>query len=276
MAKHKEFTDPRLGMAVRIPSPPPLVDELRSLLDNPSTDVDAIADLVQKDAGVTATLFKILARPVYGLRRPPESVAHAVSLVGLDAIAQLVSGLSAQAAIFGDSPFFPWFWERANEIGAYAAAIAHRQRTVCNVFPEHALLAALFVDCGVPILVQHIPQYEYAFITAEGHIWPDVVVEDRRHNTDHAVVGYLAARHWRLPGYVCEAIRFHHEPVNINDRAATMVAILQTATHIYHRYTMKDDHDWPDYRDKALEEVGVPRDGLDEFVEDVHERVHGG
>jgi HD-like signal output (HDOD) protein len=275
MATHKKFTDPRLGMAVRIPSPPPLVDELRKVLDDPVSEIDAIAELVHKDAGITASLFKTLAKPIYGLRRPPETVAQAVSLVGLKTIAELISGLSIQAAIYGDSPFYPWFWERANEIAGYAGAITRRQRTVCNVFPEHAHLASLFVDCGVPILLQHVEKYEYPFITASGYVWPDVVEEDKRHDTDHAVVGYLAAKHWRLPAYVCDAIRWHHDPVNVNDKAATMVAILQTAIHIYNVNAMKDDHDWPDFRDKALEEIGVAKEGLREFEDDIYEKVHG-
>lgn len=273
MASHKKFTDPKLGMAVRIPSPPPLVDEMQKLLDDPASEIDAIAELVQKDAGITASLYKTLAKPIYGLRRPPETVAQAVSLVGLKTIADLISGLSIQAAIFGESRFYPWFWERANEIAGYASAIALRQRMVCNVFPEHAHLAALFVDCGVPILLQHIEKYEYPFITANGYIWPNVVDEDRRHNTDHAVVGQLAAKHWRLPGYVCEAIRWHHEPVNVNDKAATLVAILQTAIHIYNVNAMKGDHEWPAYQDKALEEIGVAKEGLKEFEEDIYERA---
>ena len=273
MATHKEFKDPKLKMAVRIPSPPPLVDELKKVLDDPDSGMETIADLVHQDAGITASLYKTLAKPIYGLRRPPETVAQAVSLVGLKTIADLISGLTIQAAIYGESPFYPWFWERANEIAGYAAAIAQRQRMVCNVFPEHAHLAALFVDCGVPILVQHIERYEYPFMTANGYIWPDVVDEDKRLDTDHAVVGFLAAKHWHLPAYVCEAIRWHHEPVNVKDKAATMVAILQTAIHIYNSYAMKNDHDWPGFQDKALEEIGVAKEGLREFEEEIYEKA---
>ena len=275
MTTHQVFTYPMLGIAVSIPSPPPLVDELKQLLDEAESEIDAIAELVHKDAGITASLYKTLAKPIYGLRRPPETIAQAVSLVGLNTLANLISGLSIQAAIYGESPFYPWFWERANDIAGYAAAIAQRQRMVCNVFPEHAHLAALFVDCGVPILLQHIERYEYPFMTANGYVWPDVVEEDRRHNTDHAVVGHLAARHWRLPAYACEAIRWHHEPVNVNDKAATLVAILQTAIHIYNVNAMKDDRDWPSFRNQALEEIGVAKEGLKEFEEDIFEQTHG-
>ncbi|NTV96781.1 MAG: HDOD domain-containing protein [Thiobacillus sp.] len=272
-AKHQEFRDPALKMAVRIPSPPPLLDELNRLLDDPNAGMEDIAKVVQTDAGLTASLFRTLAKPVYGLRRPPETAAQAISIVGLRTVAELVKGLSLEAAIYGDSAFYPWFWERANDIARYARAIAWKQRTVCNLFPEHAQLAALFMDCGVPILIQHIEKYEYAFVTAKGYIWPNVVAEDTRFDTDHSVVGYLAARHWKMPDYVCQAVRWHHDPINVEDQAATLIAILQTAKHIYNVQSLKDDSDWPRHETKALEEIGVAKEGLKEFEEDIIDRA---
>lgn len=273
MASHQEFRDPALSMAVRIPSPPPLLDELGRLLDDPNASMEEIAQVIQTDAGVTASLYRILAKPVYGLRRPPETVAQAISLVGLKTLADLVKAVSLESVLYGESRFYPWFWERANDIARYATAIAWRQRSVCNVFPEHAHLAALFQDCGVPILIQHIEKYEYAFITAKGYIWPDVPAEDARFKTDHAVVGFLAARHWKLPGYISEAVRWHHDPINVEDKAATLVAILQTATHIYNVNAMKDDHEWACRAESALGEIGVAQEGLKEFEEDIYDRA---
>lgn len=272
-AKHQEFKDPALKMAVRIPSPPPLLEELNRLLDDPNASMEDIGKVVQTDAGLTASLYRILAKPVYGLRRPPGTVAQAISLVGLRTVAELVKCLSVEAAIYGDSPFYPWFWERANDIARYAGAIAWKQRTVCNLFPEHAHLAALFMDCGVPILIQHNEQYEYAFITSKGYVWPDVRAEDGKFNTDHAVVGYLAAKHWKLPDYVCQAVRWHHDPINVDDQAATLVAILQTAQHIYNVHALRDDSEWPHFETKALEEIGVAKEGLKEFEEDIVEHA---
>jgi HD-like signal output (HDOD) protein len=272
---YQEFSDPALSMAVRIPSPPPLLDELQRLLDDPNSEMEDIAKVVQSDAGLTARLYRTLSKPGYGLRKPPETVSQAVTLVGLNTVAELTKGLSLEAAIFGESRFYPWFWERANEIAAYARVIAWKQRSVCNVFPEHAQLAALFMDCGVPILIQHIEKYEYPFTTAAGYIWPNVLAEDSQFDTDHAVVGYLAARHWKMPDYVCQAVRWHHDVLNVDQKAATLVAMLQLATHVYNVHALKDDSEWEAQSDRVLEELGIALDSLLEFVEDVHERATG-
>ena len=127
-APYQLFSDPALNMSVRIPPPPPLLDELTRLLDDPNASMEDIGRIVQTDAGLTASLYRTLAKPAYGLRRPPETVAQAVSLVGLNPVAELVKGLSLESAIYGESKFYPWFWERANDIARYASANAWTQR----------------------------------------------------------------------------------------------------------------------------------------------------
>lgn len=272
-SEKQSFEDPALKMAVSIPSPPPLLRKINHILQDPNASMEDIGHLVQTDAGLTASLFRTLGKPVYGLRRPPETVTQAISLVGLNTVAELVRGIAIEGAIFGESPFYAWFWERANDIARFAATIAWKQRTVCNLFPEHAHLAAMFMDCGVPILIQHFKDYEKAFMTPKGYVWPNVLAEDAKFNTDHAVVGYLAARHWKLPDYVCQAIRWHHDPINVNEQAATLVAILQTAKHLYNIHSLMDDSDWANHEIKAPEEIGVSRDGLREFEDEIFEQA---
>lgn len=269
-------SDPALKSSVRIPSPPPLLGKIQGLLKNPDSHLEEIAETIQKDAGITAALFRILSSPVLGLKHPPEDIRKAIALVGLETLANLIKSISLKASIYGDSPFYPWFWERANDIATYASIIAQRQRTVCNIFPEHAHLAALFLDCGVPILAQQFPNYTDAFIGMDGFAWPQLAIEDKKYNTDHAVVGYLAAKHWHLPTYVCKAIRWHHDPININDQAATLIAILQIAEHIHNTRANEADNEWPLHRDRVLEEVGIAHEGLREFEEDVYDFAQAG
>jgi len=96
VATHQEFTDPALKMAVRIPSPPPLLDQIMRLLEMPNASMEDISLVIQTDAGLTASLYRMLAKPIYGLRRPPETVSQAISLVGLTTVAELVKGLTLE------------------------------------------------------------------------------------------------------------------------------------------------------------------------------------
>jgi len=97
--------------------------------------------------------------------------------------------------------------------------------------------------------------------------------EDKRLKTDHCVTGYLLARHWHLPDFICQAVRFHHEILCTDHKATTMVAILQMATHIHKVYSDSAEQNWENNQARVLEELGLGTEGLKEFEEDVHESM---
>jgi hypothetical protein len=226
-----------------------------------------IGDVIQTDAGLTASLYRMLAKPIYGLRRPPETVAQAISLVGLTTVAELVKGISLERAIYGESKFYPWFWERANDIAAYAAAIAWKQRTACNLFPGAR-------QTGGPVhgLRRADPdpahrKYEYAFITANGYRLAECARggQTLRHRPRR---GRLHGRALLETAGLCLPGRALASRCDQRQRqSATLVAILQTAQHIYNLNAMKDDSDWATQEATALQEIGVASEG--------HARVRG-
>ena len=164
------------------------------------------------------------------------------------------------------------FWERSAEVACLASNIAWAQRTVVNVLPEHAHLVGLFHDCGIPVLAMRTTDYCKAFCKGGSRAWPDVRKEDQKFSTDHTVVGYLVAKHRKLPEYVCQAVRHHHEIVEAEHKAATLVAILQMAIHIHNRHSGQDDGEWQEIETRVLDELGIHPDGLREFEEDIIER----
>ncbi|MEW5894066.1 MAG: HDOD domain-containing protein [Pseudomonadota bacterium] len=252
-----------------IPSPPTLLIELERLMEAEDINIAAVASLISQDPGITAQIFRQLASPVYGLNKPPESLGKAVSLIGLKTLHDLVKAICLRQVLSGDSPFFEWFWERSADISRLAAAIAWAQRTVVNVLPEHAHLVGLFHDCGIPVLALHHKPYNACFGQAGAYQWPDIRKEDARFQTDHAVVGYLVARHWKLPDYVCQAVRHHHEIVQAEHKAATLVAILQMAMHLYNLRHGLDDEEWEGVRARVLDELGILPKELPAFQEDI-------
>jgi streptogramin lyase len=105
--------------------------------------------------------------------------------------------------------------------------------------------------------------------------WIDLAAEDRKYNADHCVVGYLVARHWRLPAFICDAIRYHHQIGEPGlDHARTMAAILQLAIDIYYRVQGTENPEWAALQPEVLGELGLAVDGLPEFVDIVLEGFH--
>jgi HD-like signal output (HDOD) protein len=262
-----------LKNGISIPAQPKVMIELDRLLAQPQANISAIAKLVSHDPSLTAIIFRIIGSPIYGLRKPIESVEKAISVIGLTQMANIIKSAAIRKTLGGSAPFYEWFWERSGEIAQLCSIIAYKQRMVCNIFPDQAQLAGLFHDCGVPILMQRFSNYCMPFRMEVSRKWPNVIEEDRLLNTDHAVVGYLIARHWNLPDFICQAVRFHHEILHTEHKAMTMVAILQMARHIYNINTGNNDAEWEIDKVRVLEEIGVSEEGLKEFEEDIYDTL---
>ena len=206
-----------LEHGVILPAQPKIMREMDQLIHRPQVNMADIAQMVGQDPAITAIVFKVVASPIYGLNKPVDSLEKAISLIGLRQMNNIVKCAALSRSIQGEEPFYEWFWERSGDIAQLCAIIAFRQRMVCNIFPDQAHLVGLFHDCGVPLLMQRFPEYCTPFRLEQGRKWPDVVEEDHTLHTDHAVVGYLIAKHletprFHLPGGALPPRNSQHRP----------------------------------------------------------------
>ena len=264
-----------LEKGMRLPAQPQVVVEIQQLLAAEEPDVRKITQILARDPGIVAMLFKLVSTPAYGGRRI-DSLTKAVQLVGVRQIANLVRGIALTMTVPGvKQPIYDKFWRRCTGIAEFAAGIAAERISVCNIFPDQAYLAGIFHDCGVPMLLERFPDYCAALRTGTGQ-WIDVIAEDQRFDVDHAVVGHLIARHWRLPDFIAEAVLKHHEmpPADTGGAARSMVAILQLANELYHREQLIPNPEWPNQRHAVMAELCIHEGELESFMDDLLESTY--
>ncbi|HUW49776.1 MAG TPA: HDOD domain-containing protein [Sulfuricella sp.] len=258
-----------LASGICIPSQPVILQELDKLVNKPGNSLVAIGNLINKDVGLAAAVFKVVNSSFYMPSSRVESITKAITIVGLAQVVNIIKGVSLHKVLGGQEPAYDKFWERSGEIASLSAIIAGKQISVCNIAADQAYMAGLFHECGVPILMQRFPEYCGTFRLNQGINWPNFREEDRRFNTDHTVVGYLVARHWGLPDFICKAVRFHHERLYVGHAALALVSIVQMARHLYNFLHQLPDAEWPDMRQQIFEEIGLGEEGAQEFEEDV-------
>lgn len=263
---------------IKIPPQPRVLEELRRLMQRNEMDVRPLARVINQDPGLTAMLFKVVGNSAYR-QHPPlttvEEILHAVGVRQTFNIVQAIS-LSGLGDIKKNRQVYEAFWARSHTIAQLAMLIADERVAVCNIFPDQAYLAGIFHDCGVPLLMQRFPTYCNEMRLGTPGTWIDLAEEDRKFNTDHCVVGYLVARHWCLPEFICNAIRYHHALTELGDHEArSIVAILQLAVEIYFVDQHITNQEWPAIRDDVLAELGLSEETEPEFIDIILERFHG-
>lgn len=266
-----------LERGVNLPPQPRVLQELYAKLMAGVADVRVYARILAQDPGLVAMLFKVVQSASYRRFQPFESVEHILQAIGLQQTANLVRAISLSSSLPAkhNRKAFEAFWIRSRAISELAMLVAEERVTVCNIFPDQAFLAGVFIECGVPVLMQRFSTYCKDMRLEEPGRWADLAEEDRRFNADHCVVGYLMARHWKLPDFICDAIRYHHDLSHLDNLTArTMVAILQLAMHLYHLNLHLPNPEWETVETEVLDELGLREDTLPELIDIVLEQHH--
>ncbi len=264
---------------VIIPPQPRVLLELEENLGRGVSDVRVLARIIGQDPGIVATLFKVVQNAAFRRLQPFTSIEHVLQAVGLQQTGNLVRAIALSSALPAkhNQKAFEAYWARSQAISELAMLVAEERVMVCNIFPDQACLAGIFHDCGVPVLMQRFSTYCKDMRLEDPACWADLSEEDARFNADHCVVGYLVAKHWRLPAFICDAIRFHHDFNRIENHASrTMVAILQLAIHVYCQDNRLDNPEWASVRENVLDELGLSADGLPEAIDLIVERYNLG
>lgn len=183
---------------------------LRTLLQDPGTEMEAIVDLVRLDPALTFHVIRMSNSVLFGLRERNDSLEGAVGRVGFSEIYRLV-GLAAthqvcQRDLLTYRLKSSRLWE--NAVATAAAAEVLALPAGCDVGLAYA--TGLLRTLG-RVIIDGL---------AGGHIypgeaeWPSVTEWERRTfgvTADEVTVTLLT--HWRFPTELIESIRGHFDPL---------------------------------------------------------------
>jgi HD-like signal output (HDOD) protein len=266
-----------VSRGINIPPQPKVLLELQQELLRDDYDARSLARIIAQDPGIVAMLFKAARSPVFARGKKVETLEQILMVIGVKQTFNLVQAV-ALATVLSDSArkAYEVFWTRSQEVAQIAAMIAEERISVCNVFPDQAYMAGIFHECGVPVLMQRFRDYADKLHLESATCWPDLATEDAQFNVDHCSIGYLVGRHWKLPDFVCAAIRYHHDlPTDEAGAARSLVAILQLAIHFYHRLARAGDPVWANIGEQVMNELGIPVEDEDDFFELIADRFTG-
>ena len=256
---------------VSIPPRPQLLIDIREVLP----DIRKVAQLIQTDQGVSAGVLKAINSPLYGLARRITSIQHAVMMLGLDNVINIVSSLLLRAAIGSNlnPATLEKYWSTTTDT-AVAAASLTKQLRVASI--DKAYMLGLFHNCGMPMLMKKFPDYMDSLIISYGSKGMSLTdYEDGHYETNHAIAGYFVCRYWLLPTDICKVIRDHHslncltfDEKTTDHEYTTLLAILKMAEHIagLHNWlgSNNEDHEWDAIKKNLLNYIGLSESDFDD------------
>jgi HD-like signal output (HDOD) protein len=222
-----------------LPTPPIVFEQIQKVLNDPETSVSDVSKILSEDPAMSVKVLKLTNSAFYGLSREVESVQHAVMIIGLEAVKNLVLSASVLSMFKADKlnkEYHENFWRHslASALAARLIANEHRDGRVFN--PDPAFSSGLIHDIGKMIICCFMP-VEHKQVQAYLDEHPsatELEAEVAEIGFNHAQLGRQLAITWKLPEKLADTIGFHHSPdmENNSDNFAHLINLADYAGHI--------------------------------------------
>lgn len=204
-----------IGGMEALPRPPLTVQALEKVLADPDCGVIAVANVITRDAALTARLLRIVNSSFFGVGRQVTRVDAAINFMGVSLVRAitLADGATRAFSVSPDVLDLEEWNTHAIRVAASARDIVLSVSPQDRSLADEAFLAGLLHDVGQIVLAGVTPAlWRGVERTAMKDGVPLDEAERRADRVSHGTVGAYLLSLWGLPASVVEAVAFHHEP----------------------------------------------------------------
>ncbi|WP_018934891.1 HDOD domain-containing protein [Thioalkalivibrio sp. ALJ24] len=199
----------------RMPGFPASVQRILELTEDPNSSARELVATLERDPVLTVRVLKLVNSPWFGLERPVSSVSRALVVAGLNTLRNLAISITAVGMLPARNDAgmdTRRFLEHSLGVATIARRLARLVEVPEGETTDH-FVAGLLHDFGKIVLTRHAGEdYRPVLAAAAGGSAPLQAEEARLLGVDHAELGGLLMGHWRLPGILSGAVRYHHSP----------------------------------------------------------------
>lgn len=204
--------DQKLGSIENLPALPMVLRQIQKVIQNPSSSMDQIAAVVAKDQALASRTIRLVNSAFYGMRERITSISHAIVVIGLNTLNNLMIGLSV-VKLFKNSKFLGFdpekFWKHS-----FGTALIAKE-LIKDVRPKDAemfFISGLLHDMGRLVLDQHLHiEFSESLRRARNDSKPLHECEKAMLGFDHADAGAWLGQKWGLPEPLIAGIGYHHQ-----------------------------------------------------------------
>lgn len=195
-----------------LPVMPAIVSKAMAALDDPSTTMAEVGEILEHDPALAAKIVRVSNSPYYGMMRYVGTLKLALVVLGVQEVRNIILGVSVCHTLQADSQdsaFTSDYWRHSFFVGGLAKRLGQHLKLGLQ---GEAFLSGLLHDIGKLVLMRALGD-KYARLVA-GCV-ADGVFTDARERLEygftHAEVGAAMGDKWNFPLTLSDAILYHHE-----------------------------------------------------------------
>ena len=214
--------------AERLAPLPQSSNRLASLLVGEEWDIKQVCEVVRLDEALTGRLLSVANSARSGARSEIATVDGAVMRLGTGTVLGLALGAAVRREYQCALPAYGLdeggLWRHSV---ASALAIEEASRFCERTLPPEAFATALLHDIGKLVLSRHLTDdMVEALHRAQGEAAFDAITEREVLAIEHAELGAVIVRNWRLPESIATGVEFHERPFEAPSDEGRVLATL--------------------------------------------------
>lgn len=263
-----------MSKPIRFPVPPGVIGNVIKAASDPDVGIPELANLIKKDAVLTAHILKTINSSLYSLRSKVAQVDRAVAYMGIRTVRNIVLSLGIKdlfpAKSLGGFPIDK-FWESSLRRGAASSFVA---RALGMPMVDELFTQGLTQDIGILVTIQKNDEANRS-LTEALHLPADrrLEVEKGVVKKTHDVLGAEMLAEWQLPEELFIPIRFQHDWEQAPDDYRRRAQIAHVAEVIADMMLVEDKQAGMDAARTALQDIGVGSERLADCVSEVSDLV---
>ncbi|MEW6502172.1 MAG: HDOD domain-containing protein [Thermodesulfobacteriota bacterium] len=224
--------DEILSLVKHVQPFPKVVQRVMEMLDDPETDVKALAEVIQYDQVITANVLKICNASYFGLPRKVSSLNEALVIVGHNTLKDII--ITSSSARFYKGAVGEGYKLEQGELWRHSVATGilakHMVKHIREVDPGAAYTVGLLHDIGKRFLSTFVADdFKQIMIKVVKDHCSFVEAEKELLGIDHAELGGLILEKWEFPEEMQLAVRQHHDPDALKKEPLTALVSLSNA-----------------------------------------------
>ena len=228
-----------------MPRIPSFVMEIQTLIQDDNTTAAQLSAIAKQDPLLASQILKIANIQVSGRGVRIESLAHAITFIGIKALKDIVLVAAMQNFKFQSKRFnSQHFWDHSFVVGRVAEAIT--QHFKLDLLADEVYIAGCLCNIGKSVLAICQPETadKYAVELEDLNFlgnWQQAEVRNK--GFQHTVLGEIGAVFWGLPEHVTDAISDHHKMPTTNGKVPISLAeVIAFANQMAHWILLQPHH----------------------------------
>ncbi len=236
-----------------VPAMPNVIIRALGIINDDSSGTKELSDIMAYDQALTSQVLKLVNSAYYGFAQEITSIKNAIALLGMTQTKNIVIAVAMKPMLTSQCGKDMW---RHSLKTAVASELLAKNYDIID--PNDAFTIGFLHDIGKVILnmcdpkkyqgVKELIQNGEAPLSAEEHIF----------DMNHADVGFMLAKKWKLPVLLANCIKYHHDPLRSSMPKASSLIYLANMISQPGEELPKMDYN-------VLEEVGIEKNQLKQF-----------